>query len=40
MYRYTIGERTPRGSLAGGADINPVMIDNRLSITYDEKDLD
>ena len=27
--------------MAGGPDINPVvMVDNRLSITYDEKDLE
>ena len=42
MYRYTIGEQTPKGSIAGGVgEMNiPVMIDNRLSITYDAIDID
>ena len=42
MYRYTIGEQTPKGSIAGGCgEMNiPVMIDNRLSITYDAIDID
>ena len=41
MLRYTIGMQTPRGSLAGGPDINSaLMVDNRLSITYDEKDME
>ena len=41
MYRYTIGEQTPKGSIAGGGEMHvPVMIDNRLSITYDQLDIE
>ena len=42
MYRHTIGEQTPKGSIAGGyGEMHvPVMIDNRLSITYDQIDID